>query len=479
MSAERVKTLLLIDDEPAQGRLISAIAGRAGWRSLRAETGKDALLLLESDESETVDAVLIDYWAPNADDIALIQHIAELPQKRPILVITAQSEVSIAVEAMRAGATDFLAKPIAPERLLAALEAATEADIHRGELRPLSEKVSQTLPFDEIVGSSPEFRAALAIAAKAARSRVPVLIDGEPGVGKEVFARAIHAASPRAKRPLYTINCSATPANLIESELFGHEKGAFAGAFEKHIGKLAEADSATLFIDDISAIPADVQAKLANTIETGIIRPIGAPRGFEVDVRLISGANSDLLEQVTAGNFREDLYYRLNIVGLTIPPLRKRAGDIPPLARHLLTRIARQPGIESLGITDDALAILMRYEWPNNVRQLQDTLFRAAIDCQGAALTSADFPEIADLVRQSENRPQEQPSTVHAFADGPGVALYEADGNLRPLSDIEADVIRLAIGHYRGRMTEVARRLGIGRSTLYRKLAELGIDNAA
>jgi DNA-binding NtrC family response regulator len=380
---------------------------------------------------------------------------------------------------MRAGATDFLAKPIAPERLLAALEAATEANIHRGELRPLSEKVSQTLPFDEIVGSSPEFRAALAIAAKAARSRVPVLIDGEPGVGKEVFARAIHAASPRAKRPLYTLNCSATPANLIESELFGHEKGAFAGAFEKHIGKLAEADSATLFIDDLSAIPAEVQAKLAKTIETGIIRPIGAPRGFEVDVRLISGANSDLLEQVSAGNFREDLYYRLNIVGLTIPPLRKRAGDIPPLARHLLTRIARQPGIESLGITDDALGILMRYEWPNNVRQLQDTLFRAAIDCQGAALTSADFPEIADHVRQSENRPQEQPVTVHAFADGPGVALYEPDGNLRPLSDIEADVIRLAIGHYRGRMTEVARRLGIGRSTLYRKLAELGIDNAA
>ena len=479
MSAERVKTLLLIDDEPAQGRLISAIAARAGWRSLRAETGKDALLLLESDDSETVDAVLIDYWAPNADDVDLIKQIAKLPQKRPILVITAQSEVSIAVEAMRAGATDFLAKPIAPERLLAALEAATEANIHRGELRPLSEKVSQTLPFDEIVGSSPEFRAALAIAAKAARSRVPVLIDGEPGVGKEVFARAIHAASPRSKRPLYTLNCSATPSNLIESELFGHEKGAFAGAFEKHVGKLAEADSATLFIDDIAAIPADVQAKLARTIETGIIRPIGAPRGFEVDVRLISGANSDLLEQVTAGNFREDLYYRLNIVGLTIPPLRKRAGDIPPLARHLLTRIARQPGIEALGITDDALAVLMRYEWPGNVRQLQDTLFRAAIDCQGAALTSADFPEIADLVRQSENRPQEQPSTVHAFADGPGVALYEPDGNLRPLSDIEADVIRLAIGHYRGRMTEVARRLGIGRSTLYRKLAELGIDNAA
>ncbi|WP_299323697.1 sigma-54 dependent transcriptional regulator [Parasphingopyxis sp.] len=479
MPTDRPKTLLLVDDEPAQGRLIAAIATRTGWKSLRAESGKDAMLLLDSPDGKTVDAVLIDYWAPSSGDVDLIRQVAELRPELPILVITAQSKVSIAVEAMRAGATDFLAKPIAPERLVAALDAATEGQTHRGELRPLSEKVSQTLPFDEIVGSAPEFRAALAIAAKAARSRVPVLIDGEPGVGKEVFARAIHAASPRSKRPLYTLNCGATAANLIESELFGHEKGAFAGAFEKHVGKLAEADGATLFIDEIAALPPDVQAKLARTLETGIIRPIGAARGFEVDVRLISGANSDLLEQVGAGNFREDLYYRLNIVGLTIPPLRKRSGDVPPLARHLLARIAGQPGMRALGITDDALAILMRYDWPGNVRQLQDTLFRAAIECQGAALTSADFPEIAELVRQSETQGNGNTSSVHAFADGPGVALYEPDGNLRPLSDIEADVIRLAIGHYRGRMTEVARRLGIGRSTLYRKLSELGIDSAA
>lgn len=479
MSADRAKTVLLIDDEPAQGRLIAAIATRSGWQSLRAESGNDALMLLGSSDGEFVDAVLIDYWGPNSDNNELIEQITQARPNLPILVITAQSKVSYAVDAMRAGATDFLAKPIAPERLVAALEAATETDPRRGELRPLSEKVSQTLPFDEIVGSAPEFRAALAIAAKAARSRAPVLIDGEPGIGKEVFARAIHAASPRAKRPLFTMNCSATPSNLIESELFGHEKGSFAGAFEKHIGKLAEADGATLFIDEITALPTEVQAKLAGTIENGIIRPIGASRGFEIDVRLITGANNALLEQVTAGNFREDLYYRLNIVGLTIPPLRNRSGDIPPLARHLLTRIAGQPGMRALGITDDALAVLMRYEWPGNVRQLQDTLFRAAIDCQGAALTSVDFPEIAELVRQSESRGTVQPTAVHAFADGPGVALYEVDGNLRPLSDIEADVIRLAIGHYRGRMTEVARRLGIGRSTLYRKLAELGIDNAA
>jgi DNA-binding NtrC family response regulator len=479
MPEDRARALLLIDDEPAQGRLIAAIAARAGWRSLRAETGKDALLLLGSEEAEAIDAVLLDLWSPHSDGIELIREIADRHPNLPVLVITAQSRVSMAVEAMRAGATDFLAKPIAPDRLVLALDAATQSQQHRGELRPLTEKVTQTLPFDEIVGSAPEFRAALAIAAKAARSRVPVLLEGESGVGKEVFARAIHAASPRSKRPLFTLHCGATPANLIESELFGHEKGAFPGAFEKHVGKISEAENATLFIDEITAIPPDVQAKLAKALETGTIRPIGARRTIEFDVRLIAGANSDLLEQVAAGNFREDLYYRLNIVGLTIPPLRKRTGDIPPLARHLLTRIAGQPGMKALGITDDALGLLMRYDWPGNVRQLQDTLFRAAIGCEGAALTSADFPEITESVRVSQGRPGETSSLVHAFADGPGVALYEADGNLRPLADIEADVIRLAIGHYRGRMTEVARRLGIGRSTLYRKLAELGIDSAA
>ncbi|MBC2778359.1 sigma-54-dependent transcriptional regulator [Parasphingopyxis marina] len=479
MPEERARALLLIDDEPAQGRLIAAIAARAGWRSLRAESGSDAMLLLGSEETDTIDAVLLDLWSPRSDGVELIGLLSAQYPTLPILVITAQSKVSIAVDAMRAGATDFLAKPIAPDRLIRALNAATHAQQHRGELRPLTEKVAQTLPFDEIVGSSPEFRAALAIAAKAARSRVPVLLEGEPGVGKEVFARAVHAASPRSKRPLFSLHCGATPPNLIESELFGHEKGAFTGAFERHVGKLAEAEGATLFIDEITAIPFDVQAKLAKALETGTIRAIGARRTIDFDVRLIAGANSDLLEQVTAGNFREDLYYRLNIVGLTIPPLRKRAGDIPPLARHLLTRIASQPGMKALGVTDDALSLLMRYDWPGNVRQLQDTLFRAAIGCEGAALTSADFPEIADAIRLIQGRPGETSNMIHAFADGPGVALYEADGNLRPLADIEADVIRLAIGHYRGRMTEVARRLGIGRSTLYRKLAELGIDSAA
>jgi len=304
------------------------------------------------------------------------------------------------------------------------------------------------------------------------------MLEGEPGVGREVFARAIHAASPRARRPLITIDCAATHANLIESALFGHERGAFAGAFDTHIGKFTEADGATIFVDGVSALSIEMQARLLRAVQAGAIHPIGARQPREIDVRVIAGAGAGLHEQVEAGNFREDLFYALTIVQLTIPPLRDRSGDVPTLARHLLARIAEEPGMRALGITDDALRLLMRYGWPGNVRQLHDALFRAAIACEGAALTSADFPQVAEAVSRP-GAPCAAPGPIAAFADGAGVTLYEADGHMRRLEAIEADVIRLAIGHYRGRMTEVARRLGIGRSTLYRKLAELGIDNAA
>ncbi|MGP7796551.1 sigma-54-dependent transcriptional regulator [Sphingomonas sp. CLY1604] len=472
MTRNGQRLLLLIDDEPAQRRLVSALAARAGWRSIFAADGEMALAQLGTQDGMQLDAILLDHWTPDADAAPLIAELRERRPALPILMLTANGSVAHAVAAMRAGATDFLVKPLAPERLLAALEAAV-AGTAAGELRPLTEKIPALLAFDEIVGSSPDFRAALAIAAKAARARVPVLVEGESGVGKEVVADAIHAASPRAKKAMVTVNCGAIPANLVESELFGHEKGAFTGAFERKIGKFADADGGTILLDEIGEMPLETQVKLLRVLQSGEIQPIGARHAREVDVRVIAATNKKLLEEVEAGRFREDLFYRLNVVQVTIPPLRERLGDVPALARHLLARIAQQPGLRSLGITDDALALLVQYDWPGNVRQLQNALFRAAVLCEGAALTRADFPQIAAL---GDRRPGLVGSTP---ASGAGVTLFRPDGNLRPLEDIEADVIRLAIGHYRGRMTEVARRLGIGRSTLYRKLGELGIDNAA
>ena len=470
MTRNGQRLLLLIDDEPAQRRLVAALAARGGWRSIFADDAEMGIAQLGTQDGMQLDAILIDHWAEHEDAIRLIADLRERRPALPILVLTANGSVAHAVDAMRAGATDFLVKPLAPDRLLAALDAAVSGEDH-GELRPLTEKISATLAFDEIVGSAPEFRAALAIAAKAARARVPLLIEGESGVGKEVVAEAVHAASPRAKRPMIALNCGAIPANLVESELFGHEKGAFTGAFERKIGRFQDADGGTLFLDEIGEMPLDAQVKVLRVLQSGEIHPIGARHPRTVDVRVVAATNKRLADEVEAGNFREDLYYRLNVVQVTIPPLRERTGDVPALARHLLARIAQQPGLRPLGITDDALALLVEYHWPGNVRQLQNALFRAAVLCDGAALTRADFPQIAALGHK-------RPGPV-ASVNGGGVTLFGPDGNLRPLEDIEADVIRLAIGHYRGRMTEVARRLGIGRSTLYRKLGELGIDNAA
>ena len=464
------RMLMLVDDEPAQVRLVSAMAARAGWRTIAIDDNETAIATLGTRDGMMLDAILIDRWGDDVPDL-----ISELRVRRPllpILMLTATDSVAIAVEAMRAGASDFLVKPIAPDRLLAALDAALQEGSSGGELRPLSEKISAPLGFDEIVGSSPKFRAALAIAAKAARARVPMLIEGESGVGKEVVAEAIHAASPRAKKPMIAVNCGAIPANLVESELFGHEKGAFTGAFARQVGKFFDADGGTLFLDEVGDLPLDAQVKLLRVLQSGEVCPIGG-RPREVDVRIVAATNRTLQDEVAAGRFREDLYYRLAVVQVTIPPLRDRTGDVPALARHLLARIAKQPGLRELGITDEAMSLLGGYTWPGNVRQLQNALFRAAVLCDGDALTAADFPHIANHLDATET------AAAAMGPQGAGVTLFNPDGNMRPLEAIEADVIRLAIGHYRGRMTEVARRLGIGRSTLYRKLAELGISDAA
>ncbi|RJF90764.1 sigma-54-dependent transcriptional regulator [Sphingomonas cavernae] len=478
MTPQGTRLLMLIDDEPAQRRLVSAIAGRAGWRTVFAGDSETAIAMLGTQDGMMLDAIVLDHWAPGADQGTLIAEIRKRRPALPILMLTSVTSVSTAVDAMRAGATDFLVKPIAPDRLLAALDAAVSTRSGTGELRPLTEKINQVLGFGEIVGSAPDFRAALAIAAKAARARVPVLVEGESGVGKELVAEAIHAASPRAKRRMVAVNCGAIPTNLVESELFGHEKGSFTGAFDRHIGKFQDADGGTLFLDEVGELPLDAQVKLLRVLQSGEVQPIGSRSVREVDVRVIAATNKRLIDEVNAGRFREDLYYRLNVVQVTIPPLRERPGDIPALARHMLARIAQQPGLHSLGITDEALSLLIGYDWPGNVRQLQNALFRAAVLCEGDALTRSDFPQIAEYAANPQPRTQ-QTHGHSAVTDGPGVTLYRADGNLRPLEEIEADVIRLAIGHYRGRMTEVARRLGIGRSTLYRKLGELGIGDAA
>ena len=474
MGETDTRLLMLIDDEPAQSRLISALAAREGWRTLIVHDAETAIATLGTRQGMQLSAIILDQWVPGDDACALIAELKSRRPALPILMLTASTSPLLAVEAMRAGATDYLVKPVAPDRLMHALRSTTTREAPRDELAPLTEKMPSNPDFESMIGASPNFRKALAVAAKAARGHGPVLIEGECGTGKEMLIRAMHAASPRAKMPLRIVNVGGMPANSIESVLFGHEKGAFPGAFDRQIGALQHCDGATLALDEVDCLPMQVQERLLESIRKGDVRPIGARHSFRIDARLIAASNLPLGDLVQQGLFLPELAEALCATKVELPPLRERTGDIPALTRFFLARIGEQPGLRELGITDGALSLLAAYDWPGNVRQLQAVLFRAAVFCDSDALTSEDFPQLLNILGTG-------PSNVagNPVQESSGVMLYTPDGNLRPLEDIEADVIRLAIGLYRGRMTEVARRLGIGRSTLYRKLSELGIDNAA
>jgi DNA-binding NtrC family response regulator len=478
MAEDRIRSLMLIETDADERRLISAVAARSGWSVVGAADEATAVGLLQGPHGREVQAALLGSWSPEHGGELMASLRAHRPDL-PIIVISHSNNVAVAVEAMRSGASDFLVRPVAAERLVEALAANSDRRRAAGELAPVSEKLAPELSLEQLVGAEPEFRTALAVAAKAARNRLPILIVGEPGTGKETVARAIHAASLRARGPLLTIDCKAVPANIIDSELFGHEKGAFPGAFAAKTGKLVLADGGTLLLDDVGALPSETQERLDRVVATGEVRPVGLNGSHSVDVRVIATVSQALPEDFHAG-----LAERIATTTVNLPALRDRSGDIPALVRHFLTRFAEQSGMRPLSIGNDALAVLMRYGWPGNVRQLAGVLFRAALQCDDSSLTAEHFPHIAVQSRFSGRRTDFAPTlsksrSEEAIAGAPAVTLFTSDGHLRQLEEIEADIIRLAIGHYRGRMTEVARRLGIGRSTLYRKLGDLGIDTAA
>ena len=478
MREQETKSLLLVEADPAERRLVSAVAARAGWSTVGADCTEMAVSLLQGPHGREVQAAFLANWDEESGPAA----IAALRSSRPSLpvIVAAKGEsVAQAVNAMRAGATDFLTLPVAPERLVEALAANSDRRKPAGELIPVSEKLAPALSLEQLVGSSPQYRAALAVAAKAARNRLPILIVGEPGTGKETVSRAIHAASLRARGPLVIVDCKAVPGNVVDSELFGHVKGAFPGAFAEKSGRMLEEDMGTLVLDEIGALPQSTQETLDRVLATGEVRPVGCNGSSSIDIRLIATSSAPLAE-----SFNQMLGERISVTVVNLPPLRDRSADIPNLARHLLQRFAEQELIPPLSIGNDALAVLMRYGWPGNVRQLASVLFRAGLQCDRGGLTAEDFPHIASQSRFTGRKSDFAPSlsaqsSEAAMSGVSGVTLFTNDGHLRTLEEIEADIIRLAIGHYRGRMTEVARRLGIGRSTLYRKLSDIGIDTAA
>ncbi len=484
-------TILIADDDAVQRRLVENMVRRCGYEAITVDSGDAAVAAFTAPGGPRIDAILLDLVMPGLDGMGVLARLRDSELDIPVVVQTAHGGIDTVVSAMRAGAQDFVVKPVGMERLQVSLRNALNASALKGELQRIRHAREGRLTFADIVTRSDAMTPALRIAKKASGSAIPVLVEGESGTGKELIARAIHGSSERASKPFIAVNCGAIPDNLVESILFGHEKGAFTGATERHVGKFVEASGGTLFLDEIAELPLTAQVKLLRALQQGEVETVGGRRPVKVDVRIISATNRSLLDCVKAGRFREDLFYRLHVLPLTVPPLRNRREDIPHLLRHFLTRICAEEKRTITGISAEAVGHLSRADWPGNIRQLENAVYRAVVLSEGTELGIGDFPlpqstspfpfMPADsdaaapiLAPATPIVPGAEVPIVPPIQAADSISLLSDDGEIRSLDELEAEIIRFAISHYRGQMSEIARRLKIGRSTLYRKLDEIG-----
>ncbi|RFB01616.1 sigma-54-dependent transcriptional regulator [Parvularcula marina] len=493
------QTVLIVDDDPVHRRLMQGVCERAGYFVATAPDGQHAIDLLRSSEGASVGVMLLDLMMPNMSGLETLEELRRFREDLPVIVLTGKGSIDTVVEAMQAGANDFFVKPASPERVIVSLKQVLEVKTLRGEVRRLRMKNDGTMNFSDLIGDSPALKAVAKMGERAATSNIPILITGESGTGKEMIARAIQGESDRAGQSFVTVNCGALPENLVESVLFGHEKGAFTGAVGKHAGKFQEANGGTIFLDEVGELPLEAQVKLLRVLQEGEVDPVGAKKPVKVDVRVISATNRNLEEEVRAGRFREDLFYRLNVFPIETPPLRARREDVPALIKHFIEHYNASEGRKVRGMQHQVMEVLTAYDWPGNVRQLENTVFRAVVLSDGVWLTPNDFPMLSaqfeaagvtDVPPPHEDDAFEMEETfetppVHdtmqedepvGYQPSEAVHLLDQEGHLRNLAEIERDLIAMAIEKYDGQMSEVARRLGIGRSTLYRKVQEQGIE---
>ncbi len=477
------KTVLIVDDDPTQRRLLQAVIEKSGFSTLQADNGDTALDMALGADGANIHVMMLDLVMPGRDGMETLEELQAKRPELPVIVLTGKGSIDAVVKAMQMGARDFVVKPASPERIIVSIRNALEMKTLVGEVKRLKKTTEGGLTFKDLIGNAGSMRPVVAMGERGAKANIPILITGESGVGKEVIARAIQGASGRSDKPFITVNCGAIPENLVESILFGHEKGAFTGANAKHLGKFQEAHTGTLFLDEIGELPLDMQVKLLRVLQEGEVDPVGAKRTVAVDVRIISATNRDLNEAVKTGAFREDLYYRLNVFPIAVPPLRERREDVPALLEHFIKRFNAAEQMNIVGADSETLELLKNYEWKGNVRQLENTIFRAMILSDGHKLKPHDFPQISGLApsmsgKSSGTADDPLSSLVKASdtEDDKSITFLDREGHLRSLEDIERDLIQFAIENYSGHMSEVARRLGIGRSTLYRKVREHELD---
>ncbi|WP_018634071.1 sigma-54-dependent transcriptional regulator [Neomegalonema perideroedes] len=478
-AADRPLRILLVEDAAALARTYMGYLRDEPYKVTHVDTGAAAL---DSVRAEEPDLVLLDLKLPDCDGMEILRQLGESHPGLPAVVITAHGSIGVAVEAMRAGAADFLVKPFGPDRLITAI--ANHAD-RRRFARALAAPPAPGAPaparranFEGFVGASDSMQGVYRAIESAARSSATVFVTGESGVGKEVCAQAIHQQSPRRDRPFVAINCAAIPGELMESEMFGHVKGAFTGAVADKLGAARLADGGTLFLDEICEMSPHLQTKLLRFVQTGAFNPVGRAAPQHVDVRFVCATNRDPLEEVSAGRFREDLYYRLHVIPIGLPPLRERGDDLILIAERFVQLYAVEEGRGFKGLAEDAKTALLAFGWPGNVRQLQNVLRNAVVLNDGPVLTAAMLPA---LMRSAPPRPAPPPAPgfaspsfaapsarPHSAAPNPDdlVALSKA---IRPLSDLEREAIERAVELCQGDVRKAAVFLGVSPATIYRK----------
>ncbi len=458
--------VLVVEEDDATRSACMEIAMRRGFSAEGLAEAADAQQLLRS---HTVDLLLMELKASRREGLQLLEEVKALRPDTTVIVMTASATIGSAVEAMRTGATDYLTKPFMMEELGTMLERAAQRRQATGASRHLREGLRRTGGVGSLVGHSEEMEKLYRILAKVAHSHHPALIVGESGTGKEMVARTMHMQSDGASQPFLTVDCGAFAPEMIEHELFGYVKGAFPGALRNVPGVLASAERGTVFLDEIGQLTPDLQAKLLRVLQEKEIRPAGATHRIPLHARILAASSVDLAGAVTKGTFRKDLYYRLNVVTLRIPPLRERRSDIPLLATHFLARMARESG-QSYTLSDDALRSMVDYDWPNNVRELEGAIERACTMASGSVIHMGDLPtqlqnhelELRRGVSQMEKSVQSavtQPATMRVI----------------PLAELEKQAILNTIRQLKGDKLLAARLLGIGKTTLYRKLKEYGL----
>jgi DNA-binding NtrC family response regulator len=446
------KRILVVEDEEKLRRVIELQLVSAGFDVDKAASAEEGLKIVDR-----ADLVLTDLRLPAMDGLEFLALIRRQDSQTPVIMMTAFGSVENAVEAMKSGATDFLLKPFSLDHLMQVVQKALEMRALRDENRQLKEQLGRRYEFDNIIGRSEPMQEIFAAIERVAPTRATVLLAGESGVGKDLIARAIHFHSPRRDRPLVKINCSAIPENLMESELFGYEKGAFTGAQTSKPGKFEQADTGTVFLDEIGDVPAAIQVKLLRILQEREFERLGSNVTRHIDVRVIAATNQDLRAALEQGTFREDLYYRLNVVPLNIPSLRERKQDIPFLANHFVRKLAPDTGCRVESITDAAMEKLIAYHWPGNVRELENVIERSLVMCGGTELDAADI--------RLENAPRPRAQNDASFVP---------DG--MSLDEYEQEIIREALRRAAGNKSQAARLLGLTRNALRYRLTQMGME---